>query len=102
MCSSTGGCPEERNARAHTHTHTHTHTHKRPEGRSISGRVDIYVHTHTHTHTHTHVSIYKRNAFLPKSLPASLGQLGALKEFILAWLDGLEVLPDAVVREWSD
>ncbi len=32
-----------------------------------------------------------------KSLPASLGQLGALKQLTLAWLDGLEVLPDAVV-----
>ena len=37
-----------------------------------------------------------RNAVL-KSLPASLGQLGALKQLTLAWLDGLEVLPDAVV-----
>jgi hypothetical protein len=35
---------------------------------------------------------------LLKSLPASLGQLGALKQLTLAWLDGLEVLPDAVVR----
>ena len=33
-----------------------------------------------------------------KSLPASLGQLGALKQLTLAWLGGLEVLPDAVVR----
>jgi hypothetical protein len=33
-----------------------------------------------------------------KSLPASLGQLGALKQLTLTWLDGLEVLPDAVVR----
>ena len=32
-----------------------------------------------------------------KSLPASLGQLGALKQLTLAWLGGLEVLPDAVV-----
>ena len=39
----------------------------------------------------------ERNAVL-KSLPASLGQLGALKQLTLAWLDGLEVLPDAVVR----
>jgi hypothetical protein len=37
------------------------------------------------------------NAVL-KSLPASLGQLGALKQLTLAFLDGLEVLPDAVVR----
>ena len=37
-----------------------------------------------------------RNAVL-KSLPASLGQLGALKQLTLAFLDGLEVLPDAVV-----
>ena len=35
---------------------------------------------------------------LLKSLPASLGQLGALKQLTLAWLDGLEVLPEAVVR----
>ena len=35
---------------------------------------------------------------LLKSLPASLGQLGALKQLTLAGLDGLEVLPDAVVR----
>ncbi len=35
---------------------------------------------------------------LLKSLPASLGQLGALKQLMLAWLDRLEVLPDAVVR----
>jgi hypothetical protein len=33
-----------------------------------------------------------------KSLPASLGQLGALKQLTLAFLEGLEVLPDAVVR----
>ncbi len=33
-----------------------------------------------------------------KSLPASLGQLGALKQLTLAFLDELEVLPDAVVR----
>jgi len=33
-----------------------------------------------------------------KSLPASLGQLGSLKQLTLAWLGGLEVLPDAVVR----
>jgi hypothetical protein len=39
----------------------------------------------------------KRNTLL-KSLPASLGQLGALKQLTLAWLDGLELLPDAVVR----
>ena len=38
----------------------------------------------------------RQNALL-KSLPASLGQLGALKQLTLAWLDGLEVLPDAVV-----
>ena len=38
-----------------------------------------------------------RNNLL-KSLPASLGQLGALKQLTLAWLGGLEVLPDAVVR----
>ena len=37
-----------------------------------------------------------RNAVL-KSLPASLGQLGALKQLALAFLGGLEVLPDAVV-----
>jgi hypothetical protein len=41
--------------------------------------------------------VARRNAVL-KSLPASLGQLGALKQLTLAWLDGLEVLPDAVVR----
>jgi hypothetical protein len=35
---------------------------------------------------------------LLKSLPARLGQLGALKQLTLAGLDGLEVLPDAVVR----
>ena len=39
---------------------------------------------------------YKRNALL-KSLPASLGQLGALKQLTLAWLDGLEELSDALV-----
>jgi hypothetical protein len=39
----------------------------------------------------------QRNAVL-KSLPASLGQLGSLKQLTLAWLGGLEVLPDAVVR----
>jgi hypothetical protein len=33
-----------------------------------------------------------------KSLPASLGQLVALKQLTLAWLDELKVLPDAVVR----
>ena len=33
-----------------------------------------------------------------KSLPASLGQLGALKQLMLAWLEELKVLPDAVVR----
>ena len=33
-----------------------------------------------------------------KSLPASLGQLGSLKELTLACLGGLEILPDAVVR----
>ena len=38
------------------------------------------------------------NAVL-KSLPASLGQLGALKQLTLAWLGGLEVLPDAVVTD---
>ena len=38
-----------------------------------------------------------RNTLL-KSLPASLGQLGALKQLTLAFLEGLEVLPDAVVR----
>ena len=43
------------------------------------------------------VDYYEPNAVL-KSLPASLGQLGALKQLTLAWLDGLEVLPDAVVR----
>ena len=43
------------------------------------------------------VDYYGRNAVL-KSLPASLGQLGALKQLTLAWLGGLEVLPDAVVR----
>ena len=43
------------------------------------------------------VDYYGRNAVL-KSLPASLGQLGALKKLTLAFLDGLEVLPDAVVR----
>ena len=43
------------------------------------------------------VDYEERNAVL-KSLPASLGQLGALKQLTLAWLDGLEVLPDAVVR----
>jgi hypothetical protein len=32
------------------------------------------------------------------SLPASLGHLGALKQLTLACLDGLEVLPDAVIR----
>jgi hypothetical protein len=34
----------------------------------------------------------KQNAVL-KSLPASLGQLGSLKQLTLAWLGGLEVLP---------
>jgi hypothetical protein len=43
------------------------------------------------------VAYYGGNTLL-KSLPASLGQLGALKQLTLAWLDGLEVLPDAVVR----
>ena len=33
-----------------------------------------------------------------KSLPASLGQLGSLKQLTLTWLGGLKVLPDAVVR----
>ena len=33
-----------------------------------------------------------------KSLPASLGQLGSLKQLTLAGLGGLGVLPDAVVR----
>ena len=33
-----------------------------------------------------------------KSLPASLGQLRALRRLMLARLDGLEDLPDAVVR----
>ena len=41
---------------------------------------------------------YDEGNTLLKSLPASLGQLGALKQLTLAWLDGLEVLPDAVVR----
>jgi hypothetical protein len=36
--------------------------------------------------------------FVLKSLPASLGQLGALKQLTLAWLEELKVLPDAVVR----
>ncbi len=39
----------------------------------------------------------KQNAVL-KSLPASLGQLGALKQLTLTFLDGLEVLPHALVR----
>ena len=39
----------------------------------------------------------ERNTLL-KSLPASLGQLGSLKQLTLVRLDGLEVLPDAVVR----
>ena len=41
----------------------------------------------------------ERNA-VRKSLPASLGQLGALKKLTLTLtrLSGLEVLPDAVVR----
>ena len=39
---------------------------------------------------------YEPNALL-KSLPASIGQLGALKQLTLAGLDGLEELPDAVV-----
>ena len=43
------------------------------------------------------VGCEKGNTLL-KSLPASLGQLGALKQLTLAWLGGLEVLPDAVVR----
>ena len=43
------------------------------------------------------VGCEKGNTLL-KSLPASLGQLGALKQLMLAWLDRLEVLPDAVVR----
>ena len=34
---------------------------------------------------------------LLKTLPASLGKLGALKQLTLAGLDGLEELPDAVV-----
>ena len=42
------------------------------------------------------VDYYGRNAVL-KSLPASLGQLGALKQLTLTRLSGLEVLPDAVV-----
>ena len=40
---------------------------------------------------------YDPNSVL-KSLPASLGQLGSLKQLTLAFLDELEVLPDAVVR----
>jgi hypothetical protein len=39
---------------------------------------------------------YEPNALL-KSLPASIGQLGALKQLTLAWLDGMEVVPDALV-----
>jgi hypothetical protein len=43
----------------------------------------------------------ERNA-VRKSLPASLGQLGALKQLTLTRLSGLEVLPDAVVRpRWA-
>jgi hypothetical protein len=34
---------------------------------------------------------------LLRTLPASLGKLGALKQLTLAGLDGLEELPDAVV-----
>ena len=45
---------------------------------------------------------YEEPNFVVKSLPASLGQLGALKQLTLAWLGGLEVLPDAVVRpRWA-
>ncbi len=44
-----------------------------------------------------YIAAIARNTLL-KSLPASLGQLGALKQLTLAWLDGLEVMPDAVVR----
>ena len=33
-----------------------------------------------------------------KSLPPSLGQLGALEQLTLAWLEVLEVLPEAVLR----
>ena len=40
---------------------------------------------------------YEPNALL-KSLPASLWQLGTLKQLTLAWLDGLEVVPDALFR----
>ncbi len=43
------------------------------------------------------VDYEERNSAL-RALPASLGQLGALKQLTLAGLDGLEVLPDAVVR----
>jgi hypothetical protein len=39
----------------------------------------------------------ERNAVL-KWLPASLGPLGSLEQLTLAWLDGLVVLPDALVR----
>jgi hypothetical protein len=40
---------------------------------------------------------YEPTALL-KSLPASIGQLGALKQLTLAWLDGLEVVLDALVK----
>jgi hypothetical protein len=40
---------------------------------------------------------YEPNTLL-KALAASLGQLGALKQLTLAWLDGREELPDALVR----
>jgi hypothetical protein len=49
--------------------------------------------------SHVEVSgMYGESNPVLKLLPANLGQLGALKQLTLAWLDGLEVLPDAVVR----
>jgi len=41
---------------------------------------------------------YEQPNSLLKTLPASLGKLGALKQLTLAWLEGLEVLPEAVLR----
>jgi hypothetical protein len=40
--------------------------------------------------------VHRQPNTLLKALPASLGQLRAIKQLTLAWLDGLEELPDAL------
>ena len=32
-----------------------------------------------------------------RAMPSRIGKLGALKQLTLAWLDGMEVVPDALV-----